>query len=99
MHHRRESARSNPADSPIRPTPSGVGTCVLAYERLASDDSEFVGSCLMVVEHRNRRRWLETAIIFAAWTIFGLLLANQNYIQTALRGRQMPLVVALRPGL
>jgi two-component system LytT family sensor kinase len=53
----------------------------------------------MVAEPRNSRRWLETAIIFAAWTVFGLLLANQSYIQSALGGRQMPLVVALRPGL
>src|SRR4029079_9059002 len=28
-----------------------------------------------------------------------LLLANQSYIQTLLRGRTMPLIVALRPGL
>ena len=53
----------------------------------------------MVPEQRSRRFWLETARIFAAWTIFGLLLANQSYIQTLLRGRQMPLVIALRPGL
>ena len=50
-------------------------------------------------EQRNRRRWLEAALIFAAWTVFGLLLANQAYIQSALGGRQMPLYVALRPGL
>jgi two-component sensor histidine kinase len=42
---------------------------------------------------------LEAALIFAAWTVFGLLLANQSYIQSVLGGRQMPLVVALRPGL
>ena len=53
----------------------------------------------MVAEQRHRRLWLETAIIFAAWTVFGLLLANQSYIQAALGGRQMPLVIALRPGL
>src|SRR5689334_14992770 len=53
----------------------------------------------MVTEQRNRRLWPETALIFAAWTIFGLLLANQSYIQTALAGRQMPVFVALRPGL
>ena len=50
-------------------------------------------------EQRNRRLWLETAIIFAAWTVFELLLANQSYIQSALGGRQMPWVTALRPGL
>ena len=42
---------------------------------------------------------METAIIFAAWAVFGLLLANQSYIQTALAGRQMPVVTALRPGM
>jgi sensor histidine kinase YesM len=53
----------------------------------------------MVEEQRNRRLWLETAIVFAAWAVFGLLLANQSYIQSAQRGRQMPWLVALRPGL
>src|SRR5262245_33485488 len=53
----------------------------------------------MVAEPRNRRAWLETALIFAAWAVFALLVANQSYIQTALGGRQMPLFVALRPGL
>src|SRR6187431_2655469 len=53
----------------------------------------------MGAEQRNRRLWLETAIIFAAWAVFGLLLANQSYIQSALGGRQMPVVTALRPGL
>ena len=51
------------------------------------------------MEQRNRRIWLETALIFAAWTVFGLLLANQSYIQSGQRGRQMPWIVALRPGL
>jgi two-component system LytT family sensor kinase len=54
---------------------------------------------LMVADQRSRRFWLETALIFAAWTVFGLLLANQSYVQTLLRGRQMPWIVALRPGL
>ena len=53
----------------------------------------------MVTEQRHRRLWLEAAIIFAAWTVFGLLLAHQSYIQAALGGRQMPWIVALRPGL
>ncbi len=53
----------------------------------------------MVAEPRNRRLWMETALIFAAWAIFGLLLANQSYIGSGLRGRQMPLWIALRPGL
>jgi two-component sensor histidine kinase len=53
----------------------------------------------MVAEQQNRRRWLETILIFAAWTVFGLLLANQSYMQSAIGGRQMPLIVALRPGV
>lgn len=40
---------------------------------------------------------MEAAIIFAAWTIFGLLLAHQSYIQAAIGGRQMPWYVAVRP--
>jgi len=48
---------------------------------------------------RNRRFWLETAIIFAAWVIFGLLVANQSSMLSALAGRPMPWVVALRPAL
>src|SRR6187549_546603 len=53
----------------------------------------------MVTEQRNRRLWMETAIIFAAWAVFALLVANQSYIGSGLRGRQMPLWIALRPGL
>ena len=49
-------------------------------------------------EQRNRL-WLETALIFAAWTVFGLLLANQGYIQSQLRGQPVPWVRVLRPGL
>ena len=50
-------------------------------------------------EQRNRRLWLETALIFAAWTVFGLLLANQGYMQSQLRGQSVPWVRVLRPGL
>src|SRR5262245_13031436 len=53
----------------------------------------------MVAEQRNRRLWLEAALIFAAWAVFGLLLANQSFMQSALGGRQMPVFVALRPAL
>ncbi len=42
---------------------------------------------------------METALIFAAWAVFGLLLAHQSYIQSSLGGRQMPWVIALRPAL
>ena len=54
---------------------------------------------MMVAEPRNRRILLETALVFAAWTIFGLLLANQSYVQSALAGRRMPVITALRPAL
>lgn len=42
---------------------------------------------------------METAIIFAAWAVFGLLVANQSNMLAALGGRDMPWIVALRPGL
>jgi len=48
---------------------------------------------------RNRRLWLEAAIIFAAWTVFGLLVANQSSMLSSLGGRPMPWVVALRPAM
>ena len=50
-------------------------------------------------EQRVRRFWLETALVFAAWTVFGLLLANQIYIQSQLRGQTVPWVRVLRSGL
>ena len=50
----------------------------------------------MIDEPRNRRLWVEPAIIFAAWAVFGMLLAHQSYIQAAIGGRQMPVYVALR---
>jgi two-component system LytT family sensor kinase len=53
----------------------------------------------MAAEQRTPRLWLEAAIIFAAWTVFGLLLAHQSYIQAAMADRPMPLVSALRPAL
>ena len=53
----------------------------------------------MIAEQRNRRFWTETAIIFAAWAVFGLLVANQSSMLSALGGRQMPWIVALRPAL
>ena len=40
----------------------------------------------MGVEHRNRRRGLEVALIFAAWAVFGLLVANQSSMLSALAG-------------
>jgi two-component system, LytTR family, sensor kinase len=53
----------------------------------------------MVAEQPRRRFWLETAIIFAAWTVFGLILATQIYMQSTLGGRQVPGQGALRTGL
>ena len=53
----------------------------------------------LLVEQRNRRLWLETVLIFAAWTVFGLLLANQNYMQSQLRGQAVPWLRLLRSGL
>jgi two-component system LytT family sensor kinase len=53
----------------------------------------------MIDEQRNRRLLMEAAIIFAAWAVFGLLLANQSYIQSVIGGRPMPVIVALRFGL
>ena len=41
----------------------------------------------MVAEQGHRQRWLGTAIIFAAWTVYGLLLASQLYMQAELRGQ------------
>jgi uncharacterized protein (DUF433 family) len=51
----------------------------------------------MVAEQRNRRVWLETALIFAAWTVFGLLLANQSYIQSVLDWSECPALESI-PG-
>lgn len=53
----------------------------------------------MVAEQRNRRFWSETALIFAAWAVFGLLVVNQSSMLSALGGRPIPWVVALRPAL
>ena len=53
----------------------------------------------MVMDQRNRRPWMEPAIIFAAWAVFALLVANQSNILAAMGGREMPWFVALRPAL
>ena len=53
----------------------------------------------MVAEQWKRQRWLETALIFAAWTVFGLLMANQTYMLAQLGGRQAPWVILLRSTL
>jgi two-component system, LytTR family, sensor kinase len=53
----------------------------------------------MAEERGTRRRWLETALIFAAWTVFGLILATQFYMQSELRGQPMSWANVLRHGL
>jgi two-component system LytT family sensor kinase len=53
----------------------------------------------MVEEQRNHQLWLETALIFGAWTVFGLIAANQYYMQFELRGDPIPWRDALLAGL
>ena len=54
----------------------------------------------MAAEQPNRRFWLETALIVGAWAVFGLVLANQGYMQSGQRGRPpLSWTDALRPGL
>jgi two-component system, LytTR family, sensor kinase len=50
-------------------------------------------------EPGNRQLWLEAAFIFAAWTVFGLISANQLYMQSELRGLAVPLGHVLRLSL
>jgi signal transduction histidine kinase len=53
----------------------------------------------MVEEPRDRPLRLETALIFAAWTVFGLVTANQYYMQFELRGEPISWRDALKLGL
>lgn len=53
----------------------------------------------MDAEQRHRQRWLEAALIFATWTVFGLIMANQTYLQSELRGRPVPWAMVLRQTL
>nr|MBA3970379.1 hypothetical protein [Gemmatimonadota bacterium] len=53
----------------------------------------------MVEEQRNRQRWLETALIFAAWTVYGLITANQFYMQVELSGLPASWESVLQHGL
>lgn len=48
---------------------------------------------------QHRQILTETILVFAAWAVFGLLLAHQSYIQAAIAGRQMTWYVTLRPAL
>jgi two-component system, LytTR family, sensor kinase len=42
----------------------------------------------MIEEQRNHERWLEPVLVFAAWTVFGLITANQFYMQMELSGQR-----------
>lgn len=53
----------------------------------------------MAEEQRNRQVWLEAALVFAAWTVFGLLLANQFYMAFELRAQPVSWTLVLRRGL
>ena len=53
----------------------------------------------MVEDQRNRQPWLETAIIFAAWSVFGLITASQIYLQLEVHERPISLRNALLQGL
>ena len=53
----------------------------------------------MAAEQRNRQVWLEAALIFAAWTVFGLLLANQFYMASELRAQPVSWTRVLLRGL
>jgi two-component system, LytTR family, sensor kinase len=54
----------------------------------------------MAEEQRNHRFWLETALIFGGWAVFGLVLATQGHMQSGLRGRPvLSWADALRPSV
>jgi two-component system, LytTR family, sensor kinase len=53
----------------------------------------------MVEEQRNHQFWSETALVFAAWTVFGLIMANQFYMQAELSGRPASWETVLKHGL
>ena len=53
----------------------------------------------MAEEQRNRQLRLEAALIFAGWTVFALLLANQTHMMSELAGRPAPWARILRSSL
>jgi two-component sensor histidine kinase len=53
----------------------------------------------MAEELRDRRFWLETALIFAAWAVFGLISSNQYITQSELLGRPVTWEEALPSAL
>jgi two-component system, LytTR family, sensor kinase len=50
-------------------------------------------------EEQRNQLWLETAVILAAWTLFGLLMTNQFYLQSSMRGDAMTWGRVLKPSL
>ncbi len=53
----------------------------------------------MATRQQNRRYVLEAVIIFAAWTVFGLILASQVYITATMGGRTVPFIIILRSNM
>jgi two-component system, LytTR family, sensor kinase len=53
----------------------------------------------MAEERQNPRLWLETALVFAAWTAFALITANQQYMRLELLGQPIPWRHALQAAL
>lgn len=53
----------------------------------------------MAEEQRGSRLWREAVLIFAAWTVFGLILANQFYMHAQVRGHSVPWGQGVRPAL
>jgi two-component system, LytTR family, sensor kinase len=53
----------------------------------------------MADEERRRQFWLEVALIFVVWTIFGLILTNQIAMQSQLRGTPVTWVEFMRHAL
>jgi two-component system, LytTR family, sensor kinase len=53
----------------------------------------------MAEEQQNRQLWLEGALVFGAWTVFGLITASQFYMQSELAGQPASWEPALQHGL
>jgi signal transduction histidine kinase len=47
----------------------------------------------------SRRYLVEAAVILAAWTVFGMVLTSQVYMQATLGGREPPLIIILRSSM
>jgi sensor histidine kinase YesM len=50
----------------------------------------------MAEEQRSRQLWLEAAIIFGAWTVFGLVLAHQIHMQSLVRDDPLAMSIVIR---